>query len=525
MPLNYERIMAYRPGPLDASYDENRCILYALGIGIGMDPLDLQQIKFVNERALLAFPTLATLLGWMGRLTDPAFGIDARMVVAANLKVTLHRPLAVRDKLTSDPRIVEIIDKGAGKHAIIQSARTLHAADGAIVATVESTSVARQHGGFGGKVTVTPEPHPTPDAPPDAACDLPTPPNLALIFRLMGDENRCTSTRRARNRRLRSPDPARRRHLRHCGACGPAPGRRLRSGAARKRRGAVLAPGVSRRDHPHRDLAQRKRDLVPLPRAGARRSGADQRPGAAAMTAFLSRRVEHGIATVTFTRADKGNAYDAAMLRGLSEAIGQAEDASIRALVLRGEGRHFCAGADVGARRNGCGRGGRRHHRETCWRLDTFPSRRSRWCRAPASAAAWRSRPAAISSSPSVARSLPCRRSGSALRRARSFLSCSRRLATARRGGCWSPASVFGRGGAAHRAGACPVRHRRARCRIARHARRAPAGGAWCRGRHQGPGSPACRRAHHAGAAGRAAKRLSHRRRLGRGERRPRGVS
>ena len=189
MPLNYERILAYRPGPLDASYDDSRCILYALGIGIGMDPLDREQIKFVHERELKAFPTFATVLGWMGRLTDPAFGIDAKMVVAASLKVTLHRPLKVRDTLTSDPRVVEIIDKGPGKHAIIQSARTLAAGDGTAVATVENASIARQHGGFGGKVTDLPEPHPTPEAAPDEVCDLPTPPNLALIFRLMGDEN------------------------------------------------------------------------------------------------------------------------------------------------------------------------------------------------------------------------------------------------------------------------------------------------------------------------------------------------
>ncbi len=187
--LNYELITSHRPGPLDASYDERACILYALGIGIGMDPLDREQIKFVHERELRAFPTMATTLGWMGRFTDPAFGIDAKMVVAASLKVTLHRPLRTRDTLTSDPRVVEIIDKGAGKHAILQSARTLTAADGTTVATIESASIARGHGGFGGKVTATPEPHETPDTPPDQVCDLPTPPNLALIFRLMGDEN------------------------------------------------------------------------------------------------------------------------------------------------------------------------------------------------------------------------------------------------------------------------------------------------------------------------------------------------
>jgi acyl dehydratase len=189
MPLNYERILAHRTGPLDASTDERTCILYALGIGIGMDPMDAGQIKFVHERELVAFPTLASVLGWPGRFTDPAFGIDTRMVVAANLKVTLHRPLRTRETLTSDPRVVEIVDRGPGKHAILQSARTLVAPDGTEVARIENTSIARGHGGFGGRVTETPEPPPTPERAPDAVCELPTPPNLALIFRLMGDEN------------------------------------------------------------------------------------------------------------------------------------------------------------------------------------------------------------------------------------------------------------------------------------------------------------------------------------------------
>jgi acyl dehydratase len=189
MPLNYERILAHRAGPLDASTDERTCILYALGIGIGMDPVDAEQIKFVHERALVAFPTVATVLGWPGRLTDPAFGVDTRMVVAASLKVVLHRPLQTQERLSADPRVVEIVDKGAGKHAILLSARTLVAPDGTEVATVESTSIARGHGGFGGRVTDMAEPAPTPERPPDMVCDLPTPPNLALIYRLTGDEN------------------------------------------------------------------------------------------------------------------------------------------------------------------------------------------------------------------------------------------------------------------------------------------------------------------------------------------------
>jgi acyl dehydratase len=189
MALNYEKIIAYRPADIRASYGARDCIVYALGIGLGMDPTDSRQLKFVYEKGIVAFPTLATTLGWMGRLTDPQFGIDERMVVLADQRVVLHRPLAVEATLISRPYVKEIIDKGEGNAAIIQITRDLTAEDGTLVATVEGSTLARKHGGFGGKVTQSPEPHAIPSRAPDAACDLPTPPNLALIFRLMGDTN------------------------------------------------------------------------------------------------------------------------------------------------------------------------------------------------------------------------------------------------------------------------------------------------------------------------------------------------
>jgi acyl dehydratase len=189
MALNYEAIMAYRPGDIRADYSQRDCILYALGIGLGMDPMDQEQLRFVYEKNLLAFPTLATTLGWMGRLTDPVFGVDERMVVLADQCVVLHRPLAPQMTLISRPYVKEIIDKGEGNAAIIQITRDLTAEDGTLVATVEGSTLARKHGGFGGKVTQSPLPPAIPPRDPDRMCDLPTPPNLAQIFRLTGDTN------------------------------------------------------------------------------------------------------------------------------------------------------------------------------------------------------------------------------------------------------------------------------------------------------------------------------------------------
>src|SRR5205085_1290074 len=56
---------------------------------------------------------------------------------------------------------------------------------------------------------------------------------------------------------------------------------------------------------------------------------------------------EHGVAEVAMLRADKMNALDPAMFRALIDAIAQLRaDRSVRAVVLHGEGRAFCAGLD-----------------------------------------------------------------------------------------------------------------------------------------------------------------------------------
>lgn len=60
--------------------------------------------------------------------------------------------------------------------------------------------------------------------------------------------------------------------------------------------------------------------------------------------------IENGVADVRLNRADKMNALDGAMFAGLAE-MGESlkSDPSVRAVVLSGEGRAFCAGLDFGS--------------------------------------------------------------------------------------------------------------------------------------------------------------------------------
>lgn len=58
--------------------------------------------------------------------------------------------------------------------------------------------------------------------------------------------------------------------------------------------------------------------------------------------------IEHAVAIVTLNRPRVLNAIDASLAQGFADAIARvAQDGTARALLLRGEGRAFCAGGDV----------------------------------------------------------------------------------------------------------------------------------------------------------------------------------
>ena len=54
-----------------------------------------------------------------------------------------------------------------------------------------------------------------------------------------------------------------------------------------------------------------------------------------------------GVAEIVLNDPAKLNALDESAIAGLSSALTQAQEAGVRALLLRGEGRAFCAGRDI----------------------------------------------------------------------------------------------------------------------------------------------------------------------------------
>jgi enoyl-CoA hydratase/carnithine racemase len=87
--------------------------------------------------------------------------------------------------------------------------------------------------------------------------------------------------------------------------------------------------------------------------------------------------VADGVAEVTLDRPEKLNAFDDPMADAFMGALDEAEKAEARALVLRGEGKGFCAGRDLGDAKPGEEDGGAvlaEVYNPLFSRLATFPA-------------------------------------------------------------------------------------------------------------------------------------------------------
>ena len=194
MPLNPDKLLALKIPAVEHSYGPKDCILYALGLGLGQDPVNADELAFVYEKNLKALPTYALMQGYSPYwLRDTDLGITWTHVVHGEQGLVLHEPVASQGTVIGRTRIVDVVDKGEGKGALVFSERAISdKASGRRLATLTQTTFCRADGGFGRSRDGTKRdmpPHALPQRTPDLICDLPTRPEMALIYRLSGDVN------------------------------------------------------------------------------------------------------------------------------------------------------------------------------------------------------------------------------------------------------------------------------------------------------------------------------------------------
>jgi acyl dehydratase len=188
--IDYETIRNYAL-VREQSYSERDAIVYALGIGLGDLGERPDDLRFVYEKDLQPLPTFAAILGYPGMwIQDPALGLTWSHVLNGEQGLVVHRQLPSAGKVTGHFRIVEVVDKGPGKGALIYTERdVIDAQSQELLATVTNTIFARADGGFPGGGTVPRVPSAVPARDPELSLAFKTLPQGALIYRLSGDYN------------------------------------------------------------------------------------------------------------------------------------------------------------------------------------------------------------------------------------------------------------------------------------------------------------------------------------------------
>ncbi|HYG44635.1 MAG TPA: MaoC/PaaZ C-terminal domain-containing protein [Bordetella sp.] len=191
MAIQYERLRNWHFDDRTDCYSTQDSILYALTLGYGSQPTDEDDLRFVYEQDTLAVPTRLAVVGAPGAWTaHPDTGIDWVQLLHGEHRMTFHAPVGAQAAVTSKTRVTRVIDKGAGKGALVVTTRNiLDAGNGQPLASIEHVSFCRADGGFGqGDEPLAPLPA-VPDGPPRHTVLIPSLPQAALLYRLNGDLN------------------------------------------------------------------------------------------------------------------------------------------------------------------------------------------------------------------------------------------------------------------------------------------------------------------------------------------------
>ena len=166
MAFSYEKILNWHFDEVVEGYTTKDSIIYALSLGFGFNPSDPDELKYVYENGLQTFPTMPVVLGHPGPwMTNPETGIDVVKVLHGEQHLEIHKALPAAGTIVAQNKVVDVVDKGADKGALIISERKLYEqTSGDLLCTQTSVIFARGNGGFGGPVT-------------------------ALLYRLNGDYN------------------------------------------------------------------------------------------------------------------------------------------------------------------------------------------------------------------------------------------------------------------------------------------------------------------------------------------------
>ncbi|MEG1680795.1 MAG: MaoC family dehydratase N-terminal domain-containing protein, partial [Stenotrophomonas sp.] len=109
------------------------------------DPFDEEDLRFVLEYDQLVLPTILATVGAPGAwAAHPDTGIDWMQILHGEHRMQFFDALPPRGKLLNKTQVVSVVDKGAGKGALVTTVRDVSdAVTGKPLARVEHVSFCR----------------------------------------------------------------------------------------------------------------------------------------------------------------------------------------------------------------------------------------------------------------------------------------------------------------------------------------------------------------------------------------------
>jgi acyl dehydratase len=190
MPIDLGRALGASLRTTTSHWDEDRLILYHLGVGAGNPPTSPSELAYCYEGDLKALPSFGAIPSFPSLINVGAVeGMDFNLagLLHAQHDLVLNEPIPLTGSVVNHGRVVEIFDTGRAANVIVEVV-SCDSTDGRDLFTNRAVLYLRGEGGFGGEPGPAPGNEP-PDRPPDLVVESPTLPQQALLYRLSGDKN------------------------------------------------------------------------------------------------------------------------------------------------------------------------------------------------------------------------------------------------------------------------------------------------------------------------------------------------
>ncbi len=182
MPMDLSKVgLEGEPG--ERSWTAKDCMLYAIGVGCGVD-----ELQFATEKNQQVLPTMAVMLGGGGGLLYEAGSWKRGSLVHGEEGFELKKPIPPEGKANVRGKIAGIYDKGKGALVVLEGTARDPDTD-EVWFTTSMRLYIRGEGDFGGERGPSLEANRAPTRKPDAEVSYTTLPGQALIYRMTGDMN------------------------------------------------------------------------------------------------------------------------------------------------------------------------------------------------------------------------------------------------------------------------------------------------------------------------------------------------